>query len=193
MKRLDTYLQRYRQRAISRYLPNRGRALFDIGCQDGALMHSLSDRFLFVYGCDPELDEIMTTGNHVRIPEGFPDALRRVPSSLSFDVFTALAVFEHMTAKDISESGGAIASRLEHGGVLVATVPSPLVDHILHLLISLRLIDGQEAHQHHGFVPKDLVKLFEGNLRLVKHRRFQLGLNNLFVFQGIADSRNTDS
>jgi hypothetical protein len=89
-----------------------------------------------------------------------------------------------MSPTDIAKAGRAIGRRLEHGGVLVATVPSPLVDHILHVLMFLRLIDGQEAHQHYGFVPKDLIKLFEGNLRLVKHRKFQLGLNNLFVFEG---------
>ena len=178
------FLKRYRQRAVNKYLPHRGKALFDIGCEDGNLMRTLSDRFLFVYGCDPEFPEHRESENRVYIPQGFPEAMLGLPASLRFDVFTALAVFEHMPPKEIVESGRMIASRLERGGVLVATVPSPFVDHILHLLMFFNLIDGQEAHQHYGFVPKDLIELFDGSLRLVRHQKFQLGLNNIFVFEG---------
>ena len=50
--------------------------------------------------------------------------------------------------------------------------------------MALRLVNGMEAHQHHGFVPGDLHGVFTGpQWRLALHRTFQLGLNHLFVFE----------
>jgi len=44
-------------------------------------------------------------------------------------------------------------------------------------------LDGMEAEQHHGFDPGEVVPLMAGaGLRLVRHERFELGLNHLFVF-----------
>ncbi|HEY7819578.1 MAG TPA: hypothetical protein VIG29_15255, partial [Vicinamibacteria bacterium] len=53
-----------------------------------------------------------------------------------------------------------------------------------HALKFLRLIDGMALDEHHGFEPSDTPAIFSGfGLRLVRRRKFQLGLNNLFVFQ----------
>lgn len=182
MKRLDFYLRTYRQRVIERYVPKMGGALFDIGCEDGNLMHKMAGRFKDIYGCDPDLSSIDIPNSQTSIEGRFPEALEKVPVSLKFDVFTALAVFEHMPTSEIKMSGRAISERLDNGGLLIATVPSPVVDHILHILMFLKLVDGQEAHQHYGFVPKDLIDLFAGELQLIVHKKFQLGLNNIFVF-----------
>jgi predicted deacetylase len=41
-----------------------------------------------------------------------------------------------------------------------------------------------EAHQHHGFEPEDVLRYFTApRWRLAHRKRFQLGLNNLFVFR----------
>ena len=41
-----------------------------------------------------------------------------------------------------------------------------------------------EAHEHYGFDPRSVPEIFgSGRLRLERHRRFQLGLNHLFVFR----------
>jgi hypothetical protein len=62
------------------------------------------------------------------------------------------------------------------------------VDKILHVLMRLRLVAGMEAHQHHGFEPGDLDKIFTGpSWRCHKRRTFQLGLNNLFVYERMPD------
>ena len=63
-------------------------------------------------------------------------------------------------------------------------VPSPSVDGILDVAIKLRLLDGMEAGEHHGFAPDEIVKAFvRAGFTVLATKRFQLGLNNLFVMR----------
>ena len=64
---------------------------------------------------------------------------------------------------------------------MIITVPSPLVDRILKIGIRLRLLEGMEVHQHHGFDPHSMPALFAPHFRVERRRRFELGLNHLFV------------
>jgi SAM-dependent methyltransferase len=114
------------------------------------------------------------------IPGGFPQA---VPEAEKFDVITMLAVVEHLPADSLHGLAAACARRLRPGGRVVITVPSAAVDVILHWLIKLRLIAGIGVHEHHGFRPDQVPRLFAGaGFQRFSSRRFQLGLNNLFVF-----------
>ena len=72
---------------------------------------------------------------------------------------------------------------LSPGGRLIITVPHPFVDKILDVLFFLHLIEAETLDEHHGFEPNELFTYFSGALRLVLHERFQLGLNNVFVFE----------
>ena len=63
-------------------------------------------------------------------------------------------------------------------------MPSPRVDDILHVLLKLHLIDGISAHEHYGFKPEGTPQIFPPPaFHLLRRQRFQLGLNNLFVFE----------
>jgi hypothetical protein len=74
----------------------------------------------------------------------------------------------------------------ERAGCVVLTVSHPLVDQILDLLMTLRLLDGMDVKGHHGFHPGATVPVFEGaGFRTRIARRFQLGLNRLIVFDRI--------
>lgn len=184
MKRLDKFLRSYRERLVLRVLENKHGAIFDIGCGDGSFLQSLSGHFQVRYGCDPAISE---WGSEKAAPiqlvaEPFPAALRAIPDSVKFDVFTAMAVFEHLPPDELRQVALAVHNRLNHGGVLVVTVPSPVVDQLLHILMALRLIDGQEVHQHYGFRPSSLPGLMKPHLELVERGKFQMGLNNIFVF-----------
>jgi hypothetical protein len=67
-------------------------------------------------------------------------------------------------------------------------VPSPLVDRILKILMGMRVLDGMEVDQHHGYDTNLTIPLFQQNgFALVKYKKFQLGLNNLFVFRKTID------
>src|SRR5262249_8766559 len=103
-----------------------------------------------------------------------------------FDAITMLAVLEHVPAEQQPQWALACARLLKPGGYLVITTPSAMVDPILSLLKSIRLIDGMSLEEHYGFDPRCVPSVFSvGEMKLVKARKFQLGFNNLYVFQKI--------
>ena len=122
------------------------------------------------------------------LAQAFPDPL---PTG-TFDVITMLAVLEHLPPEALEATPHACASLLDGGGRLVITVPSPAVDRILHWLERARLIEGIGLHEHHGFQPARTMEVFcQPTFRLLEHRRFELGLNNLFVFERRASAHDT--
>lgn len=182
MKTVDRVLQRRRIAVAARWIPAHARVL-DVGCADGALFELLRDRIAGGVGIDPEAS---TTGDRdgVRLIRGsFPtDA----PAE-RFDAITMLAVIEHLPAAEYPAVGDVAARLLGEGGRLIVTVPEPAVDRIVHLLQRVGLADGMAIHEHRGFASRQTLAIFDRpRFRLVHHRRFQLGLNNLFVFERCA-------
>ena len=176
---LDRFLQQWRIRVARRQLPPSARVL-DIGTHDGSLFRQAQATGV---GIDPELVTTASVPGVTLVKGWFPADLPELPEA-SFQAATALAVVEHVPEGELKDWAEAIARLMVPHGVLVITVPAPTVDKILHVLIRLHLIAGMEAHQHHGFQPSDLNDIFTAPLwRRTKHRTFQLGLNNLYVFE----------
>ena len=157
-----------------------GDDVLDVGCGDGEMFRQWDDLIGRGIGIDPDVTTTTTVGRHELRPGSFPDGTQDVEC----DVVTMLAVLEHVPPDQYGSVAEACARVLRPGGRVVITVPSPLVDRILDVLIALRLLDGMHAEEHHGFVPSDTVEIFEGDrFELIRHRTFQLGLNNLYVFR----------
>ena len=182
MKAADRILQRRRIAAAAPWIPGGARVL-DVGCADGALFAVLQGRIAGGVGIDP--DAVASEHAGVRIVRGrFPED---VPDE-RFDAITMLAVIEHLPATSHPAVGAAAARRLATGGRLIVTVPEPAVDRIVELLQRLRLAEGMSLHEHHGFETAGTGAIFgPAGFRLLHHHRFQLGLNNLFVFERQAD------
>jgi SAM-dependent methyltransferase len=180
MKAFDRWLQTFRFRKASRWIPL-GSNVLDVGTSDGALFVHLPDRAVTGIGIDPVLvGESPRPGVELRLG-GFPAA---VAHDQAFDAVLMLAVVEHVQPEELRRWAKAVPVLLKPGGRLIVTTPSPKVDHILHLLIRLRVIDGIGAHEHYGFEPKWVPEIFSSDdLVLVHRKRFQFGLNNLFVFE----------
>jgi SAM-dependent methyltransferase len=178
MNALDRSLQRQR---IAQVLPwiRDGARVLDIGCYDDTLFASLGSRLGAGVGLDPLLDR-PRTGERFRMePGSFPDSRPEGP----FDVVTMLAVLEHVPDVELDKWAQACRELLVPHGLVVATVPQPAVDHILEVLMRTKLADGMEFGQHHGMAPEQVVAAFvRADYDVVVARRFQLGLNNLFVF-----------
>ncbi len=180
MKLLDRTLRDWRiARATSQIPP--GAEVLDIGCHDGALFRSLGPALRRGVGMDADLVGELEGERYHLYPGHFPDDLPA--DGGPFDAVTMLAVFEHIPNEAQAAVAAAIWDAVKPGGVVVITVPSPMVDPMLDVMIKLRILDGMETDQHHGFVPADLTPLFTSQgFELTLEERFQLGLNNLFVF-----------
>jgi SAM-dependent methyltransferase len=178
MTRIDVMLQRWRTRKAVRFIPEGGRVI-DVGCSNALLYHSAPGLRAYV-GIDPE-PRASSLGAEMQIIKGsFP---RDAPVDRRFDAITALATFEHIPPEEQPGFVQACFDRLDPGGVVILTVPDPLVDRILDVLEFLRLVEFGETHQHYGYQVSRTPEIFaRGGFTLLHRSRFQLGLNNLFVF-----------
>jgi SAM-dependent methyltransferase len=179
MKALDRYLRDVRIRKARSFVEE-GDVVVDVGCADGTMFERWGEAISRGYGVDPTLAEERRGSNYVLYPGHFPDALPDVEC----DVITMLAVLEHIPGDAQPGVADACHRMLRPGGRVVVTVPSPRVDDILDLLGKLRAIEGMSLEEHYGFDPEDTLRTFAApRFRLLSRRRFQLGLNNLFVFE----------
>lgn len=186
MKSLDRLLRAWRTRVALRAAPAQMDSVLDIGCgDDGFLLRRLNAARRD--GLDPALaTEHRDSGLH--LAKGFfPADLERLDMQGPYHAIFSLAVFEHLNEDDFSSVRAALPKLLFPGGRLIISVPHPFVDRILDILMFLRLIDGQAVEEHHGFDPGHLVELGSERLRLISRTTFQLGLNNLFVFERTGD------
>lgn len=178
MQLLDRLLQHWRAR-MARPWVCRGAKVLDIGCHRGEFLDSLRDRIGPSIGMDPlarptERATCRLLRESFQPPTSFADA--------SFDAVVMLATLEHILDK---QALARECSRLlSLGGRLIITVPSPCVDGIVMLFRRLRLADGMSLEEHHGFDPYSTPEVFQPHGFILEHsRRFQLGLNHLFVFR----------
>jgi SAM-dependent methyltransferase len=185
-------LQNWRIRKAIPYI-GQDHVVLDIGSADGALFkHSeVARRVAGGVGIDP--DAIPTTTDKFRMVRGsFPDDL---PADQQFGTITMLAVLEHIPTNQQPSLARSCFDRTLPGGRLVITVPGPMVDRIIDVLKTMRVIDGMSVEQHYGFDPHRTVPLFEeAGYTLAAAKKFQLGLNHLYVFakgSGTPAARNS--
>jgi 2-polyprenyl-3-methyl-5-hydroxy-6-metoxy-1,4-benzoquinol methylase len=184
VKQLDYYLQNKRIKQALSYIRD-GDDVLDIGSGDGALFRSLDRSKLHFsgIGLDPEIKEDLPKDHYKIFKDRFPS--EKLGQRL-FAVITALAVLEHIPQEELNLFVRNCREQLKPGGLMIITVPSKWVDPILKFLIAIRVIDGMEVEQHHGYATGQTRPLFTQNgFEMLDHKKFQLGLNNLFVFRKI--------
>ncbi len=156
--------------------------VLDIGCFDNSLLEKLKSKPInFSFGLDPLLESSVITENYKLLPGRFPENL---PEEVTFNCIAMLAVLEHIPTQEQHKLSVDYYKHLKPKGRVIITVPSPFVDYILLVLSKLRLIDGMSLEEHYGFKIEDVPIIFnKEHFKLINHKRFQLGLNNLFVFE----------
>lgn len=179
MRFMDYFLQNWRGRMTEKYITE-GDILLDVGCFDGLFLAGIRQKVSFAVGVDvalahtldPKIKEYLLVSD---VTAGLPFLAGH------FDVIVMLAVFEHLQQKEVVLQE--LARVLRSGGKVVLTVPGHQVDRVLDILIAVGVADGMSLDEHHGYDPKDTPALFERyGFVLKKWQRFQLGLNNLFIF-----------
>ena len=182
MKATDRLLQRWRVRRALEWIPDGGSVL-DVGCADGALFHLGRARIASGVGIEPDssIRDWRGPSTTRRAIGTFPDA---VPDGEQFDAITMLADVEHIEDSELPKWAQACQRLLRPDGLVIMTIPSPAVDKILHVGMALRLLDGMDAHHHHGLDPRRVPSFFtDAGFTTETHDRFQLGLNNLIVLR----------
>lgn len=180
MKFLDRVLQHWRTSKAIKYIPANAEVL-DIGCYDAIVFEKLGSKLKYGVGIDPLIDPVVRSNYELRkgLFPGDLDLKHRY-----FDAITLTAVLEHIPMDIIQVFAQNCADYLHPNGIVSITVPDPKVDKILEILIKFKILDGMSVEEHHGYDVKQTVPLFENaGLKLIKKESFQLGLNNLFVFQ----------
>lgn len=181
MRSLDQLLQRWRIFMAAKAIRPHDKVL-DIGCFQGEFLFHVEKRIGIGIGIDPLLGS-ESMGEKIKLmrwsfqePMPFPDNY--------FDVIVMLATIEHINDR---EAIARESSRLlKSTGRMIITVPEPAVDSVVDLLVRLRWADGMSLEQHSGFRPDTLPSIFSHyGFRLAARRKFQLGLNNLFIFEKI--------
>jgi SAM-dependent methyltransferase len=159
------------------WIPNDARVL-DIGCHQGELLARLGDRIGESVGLDP-LAHPVAHSRFRLVAQEFKEPLSF--RDQSFDSIVMLATLEHI--KDKAPLARECFRLLSPAGRVIITVPSPTVDVIVHGLVRCGIADGMSLDEHHGFNPWQTRELFTSHgFSVLKHRRFQLGLNHLYVF-----------
>jgi 2-polyprenyl-3-methyl-5-hydroxy-6-metoxy-1,4-benzoquinol methylase len=182
LRALDRAIRAIRLRRVGKHLPDRAAAL-DVGCYDGSLFSRYASTISLGVGIDPLIAAPSQNGRFRFIADTFPsDALGHTNGT--FDVITFIAVLEHVPTDDLPVWRDACESLLRPGGLVIATIPSPAVDTILHGLMRVGLVEGMSVHEHHGVDPRSIAAvLSSGSLREIAHQRFEFRLNNLYVFR----------
>lgn len=181
MKPVDRLLQTWRISKARPYVPHGARVL-DIGCGNGEFYFQVPDIAEYV-GIDPGIECSVHRGGFHLLKGYFPAAL---PDDRLFDAIVMLAALEHIPPPEYSELARGCRRYLLPQGRLAVTVPSAAVDRILRVLRAVRLVEGMELEQHHGFDPEETTRIFCGaGLSLSMHATFQLGFNHLFVFSNL--------
>ena len=180
MKKIDYILQAERIRQAKKQLI--GNSILDIGCHFGELFKSiLKQKAITGDGIDNVLSEIITTQEYSLFPGYFPDDF---PLNKTYDNITLLAVMEHISIEKLQKYPKLLSNYLNKKGRVIITIPSKKVDVILSFLLFFKLIDGMDLEHHQDFDRALLKSIFTQNgYKLLVDKRFELGLNILYVFE----------
>jgi len=176
---IDHFIAKMRFRAAYPHL-SAGSRVCDLGCGlEMAFLDFAEDKIAHGVGIDDQVE----SGTHGRWQRIHADLRSRLPlNDAQFDHVVMLAVFEHLVEPEavLREAFRILAP----GGSLIMTWPAALVDPILNVLHTLRLVsDEMESDEHQKRIPVSEVQwlLERAGFREFHHEKFELGLNNLMV------------
>lgn len=170
----------WRSQFIKPFLSDK-KTFCDVGCgQQGSILLSISDKIKEGYGFD---FNVKTEGKvRKNITLSRKDFLL---INKKFDIIICLAVLEHLPyPKECEKVLKKIFENLKTGGIFIMTTPDKKAKWLLEFLsFRLHLLNQEEILDHkHYFDKTELLRFVEkAGFTDIKHRYFQLGLNNLVI------------
>jgi SAM-dependent methyltransferase len=167
MTRLNRYFERS---SIEEALPFMwpGDRVLEVGTHHGEFLEAFGDHSEGSIGLDPHVSPCWTS-TFALTRGDFPEAIEGLGR---FDAIVMMSALHNTSSEQLAAWASTIAYLLEPGGRFIATVPSRFVAFALHGDVD-SIADPQHA----------LAAMTGAGLFLKAHRRFQFGLNNLYVFQ----------
>jgi len=165
-----------------RNLLNDGSIIFDYGCGPEAKFYlyllNKNIKFKKYYGFDPLLkkdivdQKLLLTSNWKKIKKQ------------RFDLVTMFAVLEHLSYPNFDFS--LILKQLKSKGCLILTTPTKSAKPVLEFLsYRLGIVSKREIKEHHHYYNfKEINQIFcKYDLKLIKKKIFELGMNNYVVLK----------
>jgi len=176
---IDHFIARMRFRAAYPHV-RAGSRVCDLGCGlEAAFLDYAEGKVARGVGVDDQVENGMP-GRWQRVHADIRASLTL--ESGQFDHVVMLAVLEHLVEPEpvLRE----VHRILAPGGSLILTWPSSMVDPILNVLHTLRLIsDEMESDEHQKRIPANALEQMLRRIGFQKflHKKFEFGLNNLMV------------
>lgn len=172
---LSPLLARWRVAKAKPYV--RGRRTLDYGCGDGNLARFCTPDKYFGVDISPTA---VATARALHPGYRFDTA---PPQDETYDVVVLLAVLEHIPDPVVLLKD--VLRRLNPGGIIVATTPSPSAHCIHQLGARLGLFSREAAEEHEQLLSRKAVSLCvaESGGRLAEFTRFMGPLNQFFVIE----------
>lgn len=181
--RVSQYLERLRMKAIRQYVSG---DILDIGCGYGSVVRTFG----------PAREDYMGIEHNLKIVHWlkkqypgysflFLDTdIDLIPVSRKFDTILMIAVLEHLAHPE--RLIAVLPKLLKPDGRIVLTTPTPIGGWVHTIGGGVGVFSHEAKDDHKAFYDLDsLTFLFQNaGLKLVNHRYFMAGMNQLGVFQG---------
>jgi len=166
-KLIRKYVDEKRAKVAKKYVDdNKDKTLLDIGCGDGFFIRQFNN--LKTTGVNK------IKGHYIETKLSFEDN--------SFDYVTMLATIEHLEyPKEIIKECFRV---LKKKGKLILTIPFEERCNFIHSLYDKIFVENLKDELHlHNFNKKKINEITKGYFNLKQYKLFELGLNQLFIYE----------
>ncbi len=175
----DRFIEGYRFRTVTRYVPDRGNVIVDLGCGDGRFLSTVKDRFNLCIGVDQteRLPDMFDGTKMVYIKSNLNGTI--VLGNGIADVVVSMATIEHLENPETFVTE--IYRILIPGGTAILTTPAPAAKPVLNLLSRLGMISRTDVADHKRYFNKEEIRKMFRMFSDVSIKGFQSGLNQIVV------------
>jgi SAM-dependent methyltransferase len=182
--RVSQYLERLRMNAIRWYVSG---DILDIGCGYGSVVRTFSPARENYVGIEHNPTVVQWLKKQFSDDSllTFDTDTDPIPVTRDVDAILMIAVLEHLA--HLERLTAVLLELLKPAGKVVLTTPTPVGGRVHTLGGGLGVFSREAKDDHKGFYGLDsLTLLFQSSgLKLVDHRHFMAGMNQLAIFQRV--------